>query len=322
MPSVFITRKLHSAGIDLLREKGYEIICNPHDRDLTKEEFLDILSKNKFDAVLCMLTNSINAETFDASPSTKIFSNYAVGYNNVDIEEATKRSITITNTPGVLTESVAEHTMALMLASTSRVVDGDRFIREGRFRGWEPLLLLGTDLKDKTLSVIGSGRIGSRVAEIAHKGFGMKIVYFDIKKNEKMEQELNANFKQNIDDALKQGDIITLHMPLLKSTEKIINEGKLNLMKKDAYLINTSRGKIIDEKALVRHLNNGNLKGVALDVFEEEPKLAEGLAEIERVVLTPHTASATEETRGKMSVIAAENIIAALEGGEPKFKVS
>jgi glyoxylate reductase len=268
------------------------------------------------DAVLSLLTDKVNAEFFDAAgQQLKIVANYAVGYDNIDVAEAKKRGVIATNTPDVLTESVAEHAIALMVSAARRIVESDKFMRGGKYVGWAPMLLLGNDLAGKTLGLVGLGRIGARVAEIAKNGFGMKIIYFDVKRSEALEKNLGLEYAE-LDAVLKQADFISVHVPLLESTRHLISADKIAMMKPSAYLINTSRGPVVDEKALVEALRNKTIKGAGLDVFEEEPKMAPGLAELDNVVLTPHTASATEETRGAMSELAAKNIIEVLEGRE------
>jgi len=318
MPKVFITRPIPEEGINLLKEKGYEVVMNSEDRLLGREAFLKELREGKFDAVLTQLTEKIDDEIFEAAGvQCKIFANYAVGYDNIDVASAEKRGLIITNTPGVLTNSVAEHTFALMLAIAHRVAEGDRFTRAGKYVGWAPMLLLGNDLSSKTIGIVGLGRIGSRVAYHAVKGFDAKIIYHDPNRNADFEKEYGATYKEKLEDLLSEADFVSIHVPLMESTRHLINAERLKSMKPSAYLINTSRGPIVDEKALVLALKNKVIKGAALDVFEEEPKLAPGLAELENAVLTPHLASATEETRAAMSRLAAENIIAALEGQTP-----
>ena len=223
----------------------------------------------------------------------------------------------ITNTPGVLTESVAEHTFALMMTAAKRIVEADKFTREGKYKGWAPMLFLGSGLEGKTLGIIGLGRIGSKVAYYAAKGFGMRVVYYDMVKNEDFEKNTKATFLESVNEVLKESDFVSIHVPLNESTRHLINEEKLKMMKPSAILINTSRGAVIDEKALVKILKDKVIRGAALDVFENEPEIAKGLADLDNVVLTPHIASATEETRSKMSEIAADNIIAALKGEIP-----
>lgn len=314
---IYITRKIPDAGIKLLKEKGHEVDVSGKEGVLTREELIKALKSKEYDAVLSLLTDKIDGEIFDAAPSTKIFANYAVGYNNIDVDEAKKRGIVITNTPGVLTDTVAEHTAGLILSITMRIPEGDRFTRANKYKGWEPMLLLGMNLKGKTLGVVGAGRIGSVVAQIMTKGFGMKVIYFDIKKNEEFENATGGEFRESVEEVLKEADVVTLHVPLLDSTRYLINKERLEIMKPSAYLINSSRGPVIDEKALVEVLRDKKIAGAALDVFENEPELSSGLSELENVVLTPHIASATEETRQKMSEMAAQNIIAFLEGKTP-----
>ncbi len=314
---VYITRKIPEAGEDLLRKKGYEVDVNPADGILKKEALLMALANKEYDAVLSLLTDRIDAEVFNAVPKAKIFANYAVGFNNIDTEEAKKRGIVITNTPDVLTDSVAEHTFAMILALSSRIVEGDRFMREGKYKGWEPMLLLGMDLKDKTLGILGAGRIGARLAYHAKDGFDMNIIYFDVARNEEMESDLSAKYYATVEEVLKKADVVSIHVPLLDSTKHLLNAERIALMKPNAILVNTSRGAVIDEAALVKALKEKKIRSAGLDVFENEPMMAEGLSTLENVVLTPHIASATEETRSAMSEIAAKNIIEVLEGRSP-----
>ena len=349
---VFITRQIPDRGINLLKGKGYEVTLSPHDRVLTKDELIDFLKKGRYDAVLCLLTDKIDEEVLDAAKASgvKIFANYAVGFDNVDVKAAAERGIMVANTPGVLTDTVAEHTFSLMLAIAHRIPESDRFSRAGKFKGWEPELLLGGDVSGKVLGIIGLGRIGLRVAHHAVKGFDMKVMYYDVKRNEEFERQFSqpvilsssegsrplgkaqgrdssaapqndirstVGYRPNVDDVFKEADFISLHVPLLPQTHHLINAERLRLMKPTAYLINTSRGPIVDEAALRDALRTGTIKGAAIDVWEHEPELTPGLSELENIIITPHTASATEETRQRMGELAAQNIIVALEGGEP-----
>lgn len=317
MVKVYVTRRIPESGIESLRAAGHEVVISEKDGVLTRDELVAALKEHDPEAVLCLLTDKIDGDVYDAAPRAKIFANYAVGYGNLNLDDAAARGVTVTNTPGVLTDTVAEHTIAMMLAITSRIAEGDRFTRSGKYKGWGPMMLLGTDLKGKTLGILGAGRIGSRVAEIAHKGLGMNIIYYDLNENGFLNTELGGEFKTMPDEVLAQADVVSVHVPLLESTRHLLNAERLAMMKESAYLINSSRGPVADEKALVEVLRNKKIKGAALDVFEEEPQLADGLVELENVVLTPHIASATEETRGKMSDMAAENIIAFLNGDTP-----
>lgn len=322
MKNIYVTRAIPEVGIKMLKDAGHEVDVSEKDGVLTKDELLSALKQKEYDAVLCLLTDAINGEVYDAVPSAKIFANYAVGYNNIDVEEAKKRGITVTNTPGVLTETVAEHTMGLLLSIMLRIPEGDRFTRRGDYKGWAPMLLLGSDLRGKTLGILGAGRIGQRVAYHASRGFDMNVCYYDIKQNKDFEKELGAEFRETVDAVLQEADVVTVHVPLLDSTRHLINKERLSMMKSSAYLVNSSRGPVIDEKALVEALKAGTIKGAALDVFEDEPALAPGLSELENVVITPHIASATEGTRGKMSEIAAQNTLDFLTGKTPPNVVS
>jgi len=307
MPKVYVTRKIPERGIAMLKEKGYEVDVSEKDGVLTKDELATALRTKPYDAVLCLLTDTIDKDAFNAAaPSIKIFSNYAVGFNNIDVPEAKARGIMITNTPGVLTETMA-----------SRIVEADTFTRAGKYTGWAPMMFLGTDVSHKTLGILGAGRIGSRVAHHGKHGFDMNVIYYDVKRNEEIEKTTGASYRDTPEAVLKEADVVSIHVPLLDSTKHLINKERLAMMKPSAYIVNTSRGPVIDEVALVEALKNNVIKGAALDVFENEPKLAPGLAELSNVVITPHIASATEETRSKMSEMAAQAIIDALEGRKP-----
>jgi len=222
----------------------------------------------------------------------------------------------VSNTPGVLTEAVAEHALALIFSTAKSIVEADKYVRSGKYTQWEPKGFLGPQLTGKTLAIIGLGRIGSMVAEVAHLGLKMDILYHDVKRNEDFESKVDAKFGE-LDEVLKQADVVSIHVPLLPATKHLINKEKLSLMKNSAILINTSRGPVVDEKALIEALSSKQIWGAGLDVFENEPALSPGLVELPNVVITPHTASATIEARDAMSKIAAENILAALDGQTP-----
>ena len=321
MGNVYVTRKIPGSGIDLLKTVGHEVDVSEKDGVLTRDELLDALGAKKYDAVLCLLTDTIDSKVFESMPSVKIFANYAVGYNNIDTKGATERGITVTNTPGILTETVAEHTMTLLMAISRRIVEADTFTRAGKYDGWAPEMFLGSGLKGKMLCILGAGRIGSRVAFHARKGFEMEIGYYDVVQNEPLESELGAKFYSTVEEALKNADFISVHVPLLDSTRHLIGKSGFSVMKKTAYLINTSRGPVVDESALVDALSSGEIRGAAIDVFENEPDLAPGLIDLSNIIVTPHIASATEETRGKMSEMAAQNIIEFLNGNTPPNKI-
>jgi len=317
MAKIFVTRQIPEAGIKLLQEKGYEVEVFSRDEVIPREELL--ASVKGRDAVLCLLTDKMNAEVFEAAgPQLKVAANYAVGFDNINLEDAKKHNVFTTNTPDVLTETVAEHAFGLILSIAQRITEGDRFTRAGKYKGWAPMLMLGNDVSHKTLGVLGLGRIGSRVAHHGARGFDMNVIYYDVKRNEAFEKEYGAEFVADPEELLKRADFISVHVPLLPTTKHLINAERLKMMKPTAYLVNTSRGPVIDEAALADALKNKVIRGAGLDVFENEPQLAPGLAELENVILTPHAASATEETRAKMSEVAALNIIDALEGGRPR----
>lgn len=321
MKKIYITRKIPDIGFSLLTDKGYEVDSNPHNRPLTKTELIEALSQKPYDAVLSLLTDQIDGEVFDAVPSAKIFANYAVGFNNFNLADAKDRGVTITNTPGMSADTVGEHTVAMLLALTSRILEGDAYMRAGKYEGWDPMLLMGTDLEDLMVGIVGGGRIGYRAAHILGKGFGMKVAYYDVQKNEHFENDLGAVFYDNLDELLKAADIVSLHVPLLPSTHHLIDARRLALMKPTAFLINTARGPVIDEQALVDALKRKTIAGAGLDVFEHEPMLTEGLTELSNVVLTPHIASSTVKTRDQMAVRAVTNIIDFLEGRTPSDTV-
>ncbi len=317
---VFVTRQIPEVGIKMLQDKNYEVVISSKDGVLSREELL--AGVKGADAILSLLTDNINEEVLTAAgPQLKVVANYAVGFNNLEAEAGKRHNVIMTNIPGVLTETVAEFTLAMIMAVTKRIVEGDKFTRAGKYQGWSPLLLLGSDLAGKTLGVVGLGQIGSLVAKKAKLGLGMKIVYHDIQPNQQFEQETGAGFLE-LDELLKVADVVSIHVPLLETTKHLINAEKLALMKESAYLVNTSRGPVIDEAALVEALRNKKIKGAALDVFEDEPTLKPGLIELENAILTPHIASATEETRAKMSEIAAQNIVAVLEGQEAPNRIN
>jgi lactate dehydrogenase-like 2-hydroxyacid dehydrogenase len=306
---VYITRKIPDVGIKILTDKGFEVEISSKDRPLEKKELIKILKKGNYDAVITLLTDTIDAEVMDAAPTVKLYANYAIGFNNLDLVEAKKRGIYVTNTPSGGAERVAEHTWALILALTCRVVEGDSYMRSGKYNGWDPMLLHGQRIEGKTLGVIGTGRIGANVAHKGKFGFGMNVIYYDVKRNESMEKEYGAVFCPTVEEVLKQADIVSIHVPLLDSTHHLINADRLKMMKKTAYLINTSRGPVVDEAALVEALQNGTIRGAGLDVFEFEPKLTKGLAKLSNVVLTPHIASGTEEARLEMATVCAQNVV-------------
>lgn len=310
--NVYVTRLLPKPAMDLLMEHC-NVEFNNEDRVLTRQELLKNVEGR--DAIISLLTDTIDSELMDAARGVKIIANYAVGFNNIDIEAATKRNIYITNTPDVLTDATAELAWALLLATARRVVEADKYLRAGKFKGWGPQLLLGHSVKGKTLGIIGAGRIGQEFAKMA-QGFKMKILYYDIEPNLDFEKATSAKYA-NFDELLTKSDYVSLHVPLTPNTRHLIGAREFKLMKNTAIIINTSRGPVIDEKALVKALVDKEIWGAGLDVFENEPELAPGLADLDNVVLLPHIASATIEARTNMGLVAVKNILAAMENKLP-----
>lgn len=311
-PNVYVTRLIPEAGITLLREQC-EVEVNPEDRPLTRGELLQNIQGR--DGILCLLTDRIDAEVYDAAHQVKGFANYAVGYDNIDVVEATKRKIPISNTPGVLTDATAEMAWALMFAIGRRVVESDRFMRTGKWGGWGPLQYIGGDVTGKTLGIVGAGRIGTAMA-LKSKGFAMKVLYADVFDNATLEEALGAQ-QVPFEQLLAESDYVSVHVPLMKETRHLFNTDVFRKMKSTAYLINTSRGPVVHEAELVDALKNRDIAGAGLDVYEFEPKMVAGLAELDNIVVTPHTASATTSSRTNMSLKAAQNLLAMLRGERP-----
>ena len=314
--TIYITRKIPEAGLKLLREKGISFDIGKSKIPPTKKEIIKALKKKSYDGIISFLTDDIDKEVLDACPTAKVCANFSVGFNNFDIDEIKKRNICVSNTPGTSATAVAEHTMAFILTLTTRIDEGDRFMRKGKFKGWDPDLLIGTDLKGKTVGLIGAGQIGTEVAKMLHYGFGVNVIYSDIAPNIELEKIIGQTNRKETAEILREADIVSLHVPLLPSTHHLINKKTLATMKKTAFLVNTSRGAVIDEKALVSALKKGVIRGAAIDVYEFEPKLTPGLSKLSNIVLTPHIASARQSARDMMAEIAAKNIISALETGK------
>ncbi len=311
--SVYVTRMIPQQTIDTLRER-YDVEVNPRDRALTKEELLQ--SVRGRDAVISLLTDKIDGEVLDAAgPQCKIIANYAVGFNNFDLDAATARGVIMTNTPGVLDDATATHAWALLLATARRISESERYVRAGQWHGWAPMAFIGQDVDNTTLGIAGLGRIGSKFARKA-AAFDMNIIYTDAKPNPEFERQYNARF---VDKAtlLRESDYLSLHLPLLPDTHHYIGTAELAAMKPTAVLINAARGPLVDEKALVAALKEKVIWGAGLDVFEDEPVLAPGLAELDNVVIVPHIASATTQTRLAMGKIATDNVIRVLSGEAP-----
>ena len=310
---VFVSRRLPEQGLDLLRER-YDMTLNPDDRVLSREELIEGVRGQ--DALLCLLTDEVDAEVLEANPDLRVVSNYAVGFDNVDVEKATELGIPVTNTPEVLTDTTADLAFGLLMAAARRVAEADRFARAGSYDGWAPMLLMGQDVHGATLGIVGAGRIGHAVALRAARGFDMEILYTDMVKNAELEEQTGAR-KVELFELMARSDFVSIHVPLLDETHHLIDEEKIALMKPTAVLINTSRGPVVDEAALARALKEGVIFAAGLDVFEEEPEIHPDLVGLDNVTLLPHIASASVQTRTRMATMAAENLIAIIEGNEP-----
>ena len=320
MANIYVTRKIPDAGLKLLEEKFGKIEVNEEDRILSKEELMQKVKGR--DAILSLLTDNVDEDVIIAAgPQCKIFANYAVGFNNINIEAATKHGVMVSNTPGVLTDTTADLAISLMFAVARRLAEGDRYMRAGNYKFWGPLLMLGKEITNKTIGIIGAGRIGSNIAYKMHKGFNMKVVYHDRNVKPEIEKDLNA-VRVDLDTLCREADYIFINMNYVPETHHLINEANIKLMRPDTVIINTARGPIIEEKALVKALKEKRIFGAGLDVYENEPQMEEGLADLYNVVLEPHIGSATIETRNNMSVIAAKNIIQALSGETPESLVN
>ncbi|MCD6154963.1 MAG: D-glycerate dehydrogenase [Candidatus Verstraetearchaeota archaeon] len=316
-PRLFISRELFKDIIERLSEHFQVEVWDRY----KPPPYKVLLEKVKdADALISLLTDRIDERVLEEAENLRIIAQYAVGFDNINIEAATERGIYVTNTPEVLTESTAELTWALILATARRIVEADIFTRWGEWwrknTGWHPKMMLGIELKNKILGIIGLGRIGGRVAEIG-KAFGMKIIYYDVERKRSLEEKLSIKYR-GLEELLREADIISIHTPLTRKTRHLINEEKLKMMKRTAILINTARGAVIDTKALVKALREKWIGGAGLDVHEEEPlTLNHPLTAFKNVVLTPHIGSATYKARHAMAEIAAENLIAFKNGEEP-----
>jgi len=310
---IYVTRQLPERGLKAI-EKHFDAEVWP---EYTPPPKSTIIEKAKdIDALVSLLSDKIDAEVFDTAPKLKIVSQLAVGFDNINVPEATKRGIYVTNTPEVLTDTTADFAWALLMAITRRVVEADKYVRTGQWKvGWHPDMMTGRDVYGATIGIAGAGRIGYAVAKRA-KGFDMNILFYDVIPRPEMEK-LGAK-SVSLDTLLKESDFVSIHVPLMKETHHLINEQKLKLMKKTAYLINNSRGPVVDEKALYKALKEGWIAGAGLDVFEQEPTPVDNpLLKLDNVVVAPHVSSASLETRARMAEMVAENLVAFFEGKKP-----
>jgi glyoxylate reductase len=313
-PKVYVTREIPERGLKIINER-FDAEVWPEYAPPPKEVIIE--KARDVDAFASLLSDKIDAEVFDAAPKLKIVAQMAVGFDNIDVKEATKRGIYVTNTPGVLTDTTADFAWTLLMAVARRVVEADKYVHNGKWKvGWHPSMLSGRDVYGATIGIVGVGRIGSAVARRT-RGFNMKILYYDVVARPELEKELGAK-RVDLDTLLRESDFVSVHVPLMKATYHLINAERLRLMKKTAYLINNSRGPVVDEKALYEALKEGRIAGAALDVFEKEPTpLDNPLLKLGNVVVAPHISSASHETRSKMAEMVAENLVAFFEGRTP-----
>ena len=312
-PKVLITRKIFDEALAIVKQQ-FEVEENPSDSPFSQEELVKKLQGKV--GVILRLTDQINDQVLLHCPEMKIVSNIAVGYNNIDVEACTRRKVMVTNTPGVLDDTTADFTWTLLLATARRVVEADQYLRSSKWKGWDLMEFLGYDVHHKILGICGLGRIGQGVARRA-KGFDMRILYTDIlQAAPTVEKALGAHFVDK-KTLLAESDFVTLHVPLFPQTTHYISMAEFSLMKPTAILINASRGPVVDEKALVQALQERRIAGAGLDVYEREPQVDPALIQMENVVLAPHIASASRETRLRMATMAAENLVAGLTGKRP-----
>lgn len=307
---IFITRKIPEAGILLLKKKGFEVYVYKEDNAIPRKELFNKIKD--CDGVITLLSDKIDKEVIDKMEKCKVIANYAVGFNNIDVEYAKKKGIVVTNTPDVLTDSTADLTMALVLACARKIPESEKFVRNKKFMGWSPKLFLGTELRDKYFGILGAGRIGTEVAKRAY-AFGCKILYYSNSKNQYLESKLKAK-KLSLNSILKKSDIISLHLPLNQKSKSLLNKEKLDLLKPSSILINTARGEILDESYLIKMLKQNKITAAGFDVYQNEPNLNKEFYKLKNVILLPHIGSATVEARDKMSILAAKNVIAVLSG--------
>ena len=316
MADIFITRSVYTDAIDILIKENHTIDINDSDRILPARELVERAYGKA--GLICLLNDRIDAVVLDNLPSLKVISNIAVGYDNIDIAAATQHGIMVTNTPGVLTETTADLTFALLLCAARRIREADQFLRAGKFKNWQLMQPhMGVDIYEKTLGIVGMGAIGQAVAKRARKGFDMRVIYYGSSIKESAEKEYDAEYVE-FDKLLAISDFISIHVPLTEKTKHMFSSQEFKGMKNTAILINTARGPVVDEAALVEAIKDGQIRGAALDVFEEEPDVHPELIKMEKnVVLSPHIGSASIETRLRMAKMAARNMVQGLKGNRP-----
>lgn len=317
MDKVFVSRRLPAPGLAVLDGVAH-VSVNPHDRPVTRDELLEMGQGCK--ALITMLTDRVDRELFAALPDVRMVANYAVGYDNISLDDARAAGVVVTNTPGVLTAATADLTMALVLGVMRRMVEGDRLVRAGKFEGVSPLYMLGADLGGKVMGIYGMGRIGKAVARRA-LAFGMSVIYHNRREDPEARAELGARWV-GFDELLAASDVVCVTAPLTPETAGRFGMAEFRAMKDSAYLINSGRGPIVKESELAQALSRGVIAGAGLDVYEEEPKVYARLLPLENVVLAPHLGSATVEVRERMAVMAAGGVAAFLQGREPEHRLT
>lgn len=315
MKKIIVTCSLPGKALEKLSKKYSIYIHSSKESIMSDDELKHRIGSA--DAVITLLSNKIDEEMLKLAPNLKIVSNYAVGYNNIDVDACTERNIWVGNTPGVLTETTADFAFTLMMTAARKIVSADKFVRGNKFKGWLPELFMGTDIHHKRLGIIGMGRIGQALAQRAN-GFNMDVIYYDAKGDLKLDNVTSTG----LEELLTTSDYVSLHVPLLDSTHHLIDQNALEMMKSSAILINTSRGPVVDEAALAKALKEGQIGAAGLDVFENEPKVSSDLLNLDNIVLAPHIASSSKETREKMTEVAVENVLRVLEGEKPLHAVN
>lgn len=315
---IYLTREIPESGLNMLRKNIESISVYQETKPIPKE----ILHQNieDVDGLVTLLTDEISDETLDKAKNLKVISNYAVGYDNIDVESATERGIMVTNTPGVLTQATAELTWALLLCTVRNLLPADQFVRDGNFNGWSPTLFRGLELDGKTLGILGAGRIGRAVGRIA-SAFGMNVLYLSRSRKPQFEEDVNAKYAE-LSVLLPKTDVLSIHLPLTPDTHHMITKNELVRMKEGAYLINTGRGSVVKEDDLVEALETDHLAGAGLDVYENEPDVHPKLQKRNDVVLLPHVGSATHQTRDEMARMTAQNLIDGLNNDKPENLVN
>lgn len=321
MAKIYVTCRVFADEIERLRTAGHDVTMRGEEGPISRDELLHSVSN--IDALICLLSDRIDAALIAAAPRLRIVANLGVGYDNIDVPAARERGIIVTNTPGALTETTADLTLALLLSAARRIVEADEYVRAGKFLGWELMQEhLGESVFGKTLGIVGMGRIGTAVARRGHLGFGMSILYHNRQHNREAEKDLSARYV-SFAELLEKSDFICVHTPLTRETRHLFNKDAFHRMKDSAILVNVARGPVVDEEALVWALKSGEIAGAGIDVYEREPEVHPDLIALhKKVVLTPHIGSATVETRRALAKIAVDNVLSVLAGKRPLNPVS